>query len=111
MGLFLQMTWQERPAPNRPTMQSLVEEEVHLVLYCNACHRQVRSTPWEAVELFGAGCTMIGARRKMKCSWCGEREKVEARPCTLDWGAKKLVEAARRHLMTWPSDEGAKQAL
>jgi hypothetical protein len=111
LGLLLGMSWQDKPGPARPTMQSLVEEELHLVLYCNRCNREVRITPWEAVEMFGADCTMIGARRKMKCSWYGERHSVEARPCTLDRDTKNGVWNAERYIPMWPADAHGKERL
>ena len=105
------MSWQDRPGPTRPTMQSLVEEELHLVLACGRCHRELRITPWKAVAMFGATCTVIGARRKMRCSWCGERQRVDARPCTLDMAAKRGLDDARRQLRAWPDDKRMRDGL
>jgi len=92
-------------------MQSLVDEELHLILFCHRCDRELRVTPWRAVEMFGERCTMIAAKRRMKCSWCGEREQVEARPCSLDMDAKRVVESARRLVQMWPGDEKANTTL
>ena len=105
------MTWQARGGPARPTMRSLVEQEVHLILFCHRCRRQLTVTPWEAVEMFGEACTIVEASRRMKCSWCGERQKVEARPCTLDLDARSVLEAAKRERQMWPTDELAQAKL
>jgi putative SOS response-associated peptidase YedK len=100
------MSWRERPAPNAPTLQHLADEEIHVTLTCNACHRTVRLTPTEAMELLGPDCTMMEARDRLRCSWCGAagRSVIDVRPCTLDISAKRVLEDARRNRMVWPQD-------
>lgn len=107
------MTWREPPVPNAPTLAHLLAEELHLVVNCHGCHREIRLTPTEAIELLGPDCTMLDARDRLRCSWCGAagRSRIDARPCTQDMSAKRHLEAARHQRMVWPQDPHTLQGL
>ncbi|HEY1926606.1 MAG TPA: SOS response-associated peptidase family protein [Caulobacteraceae bacterium] len=107
------MSWRDPPAPNAPTLAHLVEEELHLVVNCHGCHREIRLTPTEAVDLLGPDCTMLEARDRLRCSWCGAggRSRIDVRPCSQDMSAKRHLEAARRQRMVWPQDPSTRQGL
>jgi putative SOS response-associated peptidase YedK len=100
------MSWRDVPAPDAPTLQDLVSEELHVNIECSFCHRKVRLTPTEAVEWLGPDCTMMEARDRLRCSWCGSggRTVISVRPCTLDISAKRVLEDARHNRKTWPQD-------
>jgi putative SOS response-associated peptidase YedK len=107
------MNWREPPAPNAPTLAHLLEEELHLVVSCHGCHREIRLTPTEAIDLLGPDCTMLEARDRLRCSWCGAagRSQIDARPCTQDMSAKRHLEAARHQRKVWPQDPSTIQGL
>lgn len=87
------------------TMQTLQDEEVHLVVSCNQCWRTVRLSPTEAIDLLGSDCTMVEARDRLRCSWCGARgHHIDARPCSEDVAAKRTLESIRRTVNDWKHD-------
>ena len=107
------MTWRDPPAPNAPTLAHLLEEDLHLVVSCHGCHREIRLTPTEAIDLLGPDCTLLEARDRLRCSWCGAggRTRIDARPCTQDMSAKRHLDAARRQRKVWPQDPNTSQGL
>jgi putative SOS response-associated peptidase YedK len=80
------------------TMQSLLDEDVHLEIHCSGCQRMVELTPTEACDLLGADCTTIEARGRLRCSWCGAvgAKRIDARPSNNDISDHRHREAVRR---------------
>ena len=95
--------WEAR-GPVAPTIGDLIDEEVHLNIWCTSCNRQLRMTPMEAADLLGSDCTLTQARDRLRCSWCGRPDRVDVFPCTQDMSAKGLVDAAWNYVRTWPQD-------
>jgi putative SOS response-associated peptidase YedK len=95
----------EAPGPTTPTMADILAAELHLVISCAGCRRSVRLTPLEAVDDLGAACTILQARARLRCVWCGSRKPlIDVRPCSVDMSAKAQVEVAEREARMWPGD-------
>lgn len=91
--------------PQRSSISVMLEEEIHLLLSCHSCYREVRLTPTEGAQLFGLDADIIDIERCIRCSWCGARRpNVDARPCSQDVSAKRQVFDAERMVRLWPSD-------
>jgi putative SOS response-associated peptidase YedK len=101
-----------RAGPAAPTITHLVEEELHLVVTCGGCGRHVRMTCTEAAEVLGLDCTLIQARDRLRCSWCGARSPViDVRPCTLDMDARRQLSMAENECRLWPGEPRAQRKL
>lgn len=106
------MSWREGPAgPAEPTMQALLESELHLIVRCSPCRRELRLTPMEAIDALGADCTMIAARDRLRCSWCGARGRsaIEFWPCSIDRAAQHRVWHAERQFHLWKTPENLRE--
>lgn len=87
-----------------PTMASLIETELHLVLSCHGCGRSLRLTPTEAADRFGHDVSFEEVRHRLRCGWCGaKRKQLDLRPDSADRAAKMQLEQARRQNTLWPN--------
>ena len=93
-------------------MQTLLDDEVHLVVSCNSCRHSVRLTPLEAAQAFGADADMVDILARVRCSWCGKRAPwIDARPCSLDTDALSSIFYWDRQLAMWPEDKQYRREL
>jgi len=97
------VSWQDAVGSAAPDIAAMIAQALHLMVSCNACHQAVRMPPTEAADLLGGDCTLIQARDRLRCSWCGARGAlIDVRPDTLDMDAKRRVDRAEREAHLWP---------
>jgi putative SOS response-associated peptidase YedK len=101
------MTWSALDGPARGSMEDLIDHELHLIVTCGRCHREVRMTPTEAADLLGGDCTLIMARDRLVCSWCCAkgRSLIDVRPDSLDRSAKHEVFKAEQDVRIWSAKD------
>jgi hypothetical protein len=56
-----------------PTIERIGRLKGPLTITCCACKHQVTWSPQEAARRLGGECMVTDARRRLKCSACGER--------------------------------------
>lgn len=56
-----------------PPIERVAHLRDDLRITCLTCRHQARWTPQDARRRFGAEATTVSAKRRLKCSRCGER--------------------------------------